>query len=253
MSQALRSQFFGCGALIWSLLYSRVSKNTRIQIYGKHFRLNTNYHDDYEWARDRLRKLEASKKLVILELARRLEKSGMLVESICAEISNNLSRDGYVTDRYVRAVLDKTKYKRKYEDKFKEDFGSSSELSQNRRDEQRPQILVSSSGEQVSNQRPRNEENLVPVSELVGMERAINDRDKTIKILKGELQGAKEEVDFLRERECDQGFITVGSPLYRRFKHAIITATKDKLPFIRIQYEGGEAKDIDTIGRNHCQ
>ena len=93
------------------------------------------YDEHYSWAKDELRKTEFKRREIILGLASRLEESGMLVESICAEISNNLSRDGYVTDRYVREVLEKTKYKRKYQNKFTEDIGTSSELEQTKEQE----------------------------------------------------------------------------------------------------------------------
>ena len=93
-------------------------------------RTELTYDEHYDWAKSQLRKLENSKKKVIIELAIRLENSGMPVESICANISSNLSQDGYATDRYVREVLDNTKYKRKYQNKFTEDIGSSSELTQ---------------------------------------------------------------------------------------------------------------------------
>ena len=90
----------------------------------------------------------------------------MLVESICAEISNNLSRDGYVTDRYVREVLEKTKYKRKYQNKFTEDIGPSSELETNKRTRSEPFRLaypVSNTGEQFrSKSEPGGDEKFVP-------------------------------------------------------------------------------------------
>lgn len=93
------------------------------------------YNEHYLWAKDELRKTESKKREIIHGLAIRLEESGMLVESICAEISNNLSREGYVTDRYVREVLEKTKYKRKYQNKFTEHIGTSSELEQTKEQE----------------------------------------------------------------------------------------------------------------------
>lgn len=153
------------------------------------------YDKHYEWAKDALQKIETKKKDVIIALAGRLETSGMLVESICAEISNNLSRDGYVTDRYVREVLDKTKYKRKYENKL-EDIGTSSELRQQEQELHRSnEIAVCNTGEQVSSTpAPKKQENLVPLSDLLGLQKAIFDRDKTIMDLKEKLVTSNSDI-----------------------------------------------------------
>jgi len=155
------------------------------------------YNEHYLWAKDELRKTESRKREIIHGLAIRLEESGMLVESICAEISNNLSRDGYVTDRYVREVLEKTKYKRKYQNKFTEDIGTSSDLEQTKEQElnRSDEIAISNTGEQFrSNSKSGGDEKFVPLSDFVGMERAINDRDNTIKELRAKNEDLEKSV-----------------------------------------------------------
>ena len=151
------------------------------------------FDEHYNWAKDRLQKIEvssrSSKKQVIIKLARRLEKAGMLVETICANISLKLASEGFVTERYVREVLTDPKFKRKYENNCIEDIGTSCselELEKDKTQElNRAKIMVSNTGKQVSSTlRPRDEDKLVPVSDLLGLARAIEDRDKTIKGLK---------------------------------------------------------------------
>lgn len=158
------------------------------------------YDEHYIWAKDELRKTESKKREIILGLAIRLEESGMLVESVCAEISNNLSRDGYVTDRYVREVLENTKYKRKYQNKFTEDIGTSSELEQTEEQEANHsgEIAVSNTGEQFkSNSNPGADQKFMPLSDFIGMERAINDRDNTIKELRAKNEDLEKNVNLI--------------------------------------------------------
>lgn len=162
-----------------------------------------NYDEHYLWAKDELRKTESKKRGIILGLAIRLEESGMLVESICAQISNNLSRDGYVTDRYVREVLEKTKYKRKYQNKLTEDIGINSELEQSKEQHVNPayEISVSNTGEQTSTFRRKRDENLVSHSDFVGMERAILARDEAIKKLKEKYESLEKQAKAPNQKE----------------------------------------------------
>ncbi len=212
------------------------------------------YDEHYAWAKSKIKKLENSKKEVIIELASKLERSGMLVGSICANISTNLSADGYATDRYVRDVLDKTKYKRKYQNNFTEDIGTSSELTWEE-ELKSHEILVSNSGEQVSAKpRTRDEEKIVPLSDFVGLERAIDARDNTIKelnekieILEKNMEGANAEIEYLKQQEGSEGIVNIPPKLYGKLKNLVIIAIRDKIPFVRIEYEGNEARDVDTI------
>ena len=161
------------------------------------------YREDYEWAKGELRTLETSRKKVIIGLAEKLEKSGMRVESICASISNNLSQDGYATDRYVRDVLNGTKYKRKYRNKSTEDIGTNSELEQSKEQHVNPayQISVSNTGEQTSAFRRKKEENLVSHSDFVGMERAIFARDEAIKNLGEKYEALEKQAKAQNQKE----------------------------------------------------
>jgi hypothetical protein len=73
------------------------------------------YETCFDWAINELKEintkvqeLDGKKREIILELARRLEESGMLKEMICEEISKHLK--GYISDRYVQGCL-KHEYK----------------------------------------------------------------------------------------------------------------------------------------------
>ena len=88
------------------------------------------------------------------------------------------------------------------------------------------------------------------------MERAVYDRDKTIKDLREKnkelekqsalTQEANKETD-LKEQEGTEEFVKIADKLYSKLKHTLAKAIRNKLPFIMVEYQGGEATDIDTI------
>jgi hypothetical protein len=240
------------------------------------------FEKHYEWAKKRLEKIETTKKQVILKLAEKLEKSGMVVETICANISSNLANEGYVTDRYVREVLEDTKYKRKYENKDMIDIGTSSESQQSQENEQKQNVVVvDNTGKHTPKEywkpRQKEEEKLARVSDLVGLERAIYDRDEKIKELrtkneelhkqvvsmdtvqeiqngesklvenlKSQLESANTEIDYLKEQR-NIGVVNITPTLYSKLKTMVTTAIRNNLSSIRIEYHGDEATNIGTI------
>jgi hypothetical protein len=154
----------------------------------------------------------------------------MPTDTICADISSHLSNDGYASDRYVREVLEGTKYKRKYQNNYTEYNGSSSELRQTK-EQQSQKIVVANTGEQIPTRRnDRDENKLVPLSDFVKLGRAIDDRDSKFKELmqkyaaleiksaeteseleklKEELEGADMEIEFLKGYEGAEKIIAL--------------------------------------------
>ena len=60
-------------------------------------------------------------------------------------------------------------------------------------------------------------------------------------------EGAITEIEYLKEQKNIEGFVKITPTLYRQLKETVIKAIHDKLPFIRIEYQGDEAMYIDTI------
>ena len=86
------------------------------------------------------------------------------------------------------------------------------------------------------------------------MERAIDARDNTIKelnekieILEKNMEGADAEIEYLKQQEGSEGIVNIPPKLYGKLKNLVIIAIRDKIPFVRIEYEGNEARDVDTI------
>jgi len=102
----------------------------------------------FEWALNELKEinekveeLDGKKREIILELAKRLEESGMPKEMICEEISKHLK--GYISDRYVQGCL---KHEYKNQKKSTRTLANTSSI-----DKKKVLVTVSNTGDERQN------------------------------------------------------------------------------------------------------
>ena len=70
---------------------------------------------------------------------------------------------------------------------------------------------------------------------------------EAIESLKDKIEGANMEIEYLKKQKNIEGFVKVTPKLYKQMKDTVNTAIRRKLPFIRIEIQGDEATNIDTI------
>ena len=157
------------------------------------------YDASIKWAKKRLTQIESDKKDVITQLADRLEADKMEASHICAYICKKLASEGFVSDRYIRAVLKDTKFIRKIAKGNSSEVVPDSETeesstNENEGDQTIPPMTIGTDGNII----PNNTE--IPLDKTDKLDSLTDKKDESENPKEIEIQFLKDENSFLKEK-----------------------------------------------------